>query len=407
MAPGPLPTKGDAIEMVVKDVWRTSGRTPATVDVYLAWVRRYRREQIDRGASDLDGLTLEGARVFAQEYARQRRCNREQVVCIARSALRAWSYALRVLGFPVPCWTEPRPEPRLAPLLVAFREHRVCHSGISSATSRRDLDCASDFLEFIRSRGRRLDRLRLTDIDGFVQHLSERLRPKTVSGLCSALRAFLRFLQVSGRLGFDLASAMVGPRVMTSDRPPRTLPWQDVRRLLRTIDVRRPLGRRDFAMLLMMASYGLGAAEVRTLDLDDVDWKSRSIRVRRPKTGVVTHLPLLAGVARALADYLRRERPVHAESRALFVADGLPHRRLSGSHAIADRLARHAAAAGIDAVSTGAHVLRHTHASRQIDIGAPPKVVSDILGHRSSSSTSAYVRVALRRLRAVSLPVPR
>jgi integrase len=274
-------------------------------------------------------------------------------------------------------------------------------------TLRREVACASDFMVFLKSRGRVLGRARLVDIDAFVQRLGQRLSPKTVSGLCSALRAFLRFLHVSGRLRFDLASPMVGPRVVTADRPPKTLPWPDVRRLLRAIDVRQPLGRRDFAMLLMMATYGLGAAEIRMLDLDHVDWKEHVLRVRRPKTGVVTQLPLLPAIARALADYLRRERPAYAESRAVFVSDKLPHGRLSGAHAIADRLARHAAVAGLHPVSTGAHVLRHTHASRQIDMGAPPKVVSDILGHRSPSSTSAYVRVALRRLRALALPVPR
>ena len=143
------------------------------------------------------------------------------------------------------------------------------------------------------------------------------------------------------------------------------------------------------------------------LDLGDVDWKARSITVRRPKTGVTTQLPLLPAISRALADYLRRERPSHAASRAVFVSDRIPHGRLSGAPPISHRLARHAAVAGIHAVSTGAHVLRHTHATRQIDIGASPKVVSDILGHRNPSSTSAYVRVALRRLRAIALPVPR
>jgi len=404
MARLPLPTAGDAIEVAVRQLWRRSGRTLGTIEVYLSWVRRYRR---DRVASEFDDLTLVGARAFAEAYARRRGCDRALVIDSARSALRAWSCALRMLGRAVPPWKRPRPEPRLSSVLGAFREYRIRHGGVAPTTLRNELGCASDFVEFLRVRGRRLDRTRLPDVDDFIQQLGERLRPKTVAGRCSGLRAFLRFLKVSGRLRFDLASPMVGPRVVTADRPPKTLPWPDVRRLLRAIDVKQPLGRRDFVMLLMMASYGFGAAEVRMLDLDHVDWKEHVLRVQRPKTGVVTQLPLLPAVARALADYLRRERPPHAESRALFVSDKLPHGRLSGAHAISDRIAKHAAVAGIEAISTGAHVLRHTHASRQIDLGAPPKVVSDILGHRNSSSTSAYVRVALRRLRALALPVPR
>lgn len=191
------------------------------------------------------------------------------------------------------------------------------------------------------------------------------------------------------------------------DRPPRALPWKDVTRLLKAIDVRRPLGRRDFAMLLTMATYGMGAGEVLSLRLNDIDWEARSIRVRRPKTGTDIALPLLDPVARALADYVQRGRPVHAATREIFVSHRMPHRRLSGAAAIRHRLVEHAAAAGLKPAFIGSHVLRHSHACRQIEKGAPPKVVSDILGHRRPSSTSAYVRVATEGLRRMALPVPK
>jgi integrase len=173
------------------------------------------------------------------------------------------------------------------------------------------------------------------------------------------------------------------------------------------IDVRRPLGRRDFALFLMMATYGMGAGEICELTLDDIDWTARTVRVRRPKTGVVTSLPLLDPIARALARYLRDERPAHASDRAVFVSDHLPHRRLSGSTTIRHRLEEYARAAGVHAHFLGTHVFRHAHATRQIEGGVPVKVVGDILGHRRPSSTSVYTRRAILRLRRVSLPVPR
>ena len=159
-------------------------------------------------------------------------------------------------------------------------------------------------------------------------------------------------------------------------------------------------------MLLLMATYGLGAAEVLGLRLENVDWRAKVLRVRRPKTGVAIDLPLLSPVARALAAYLRRERPRADDERRSFLRTVMPYEPLT-SGAIQHRIRQYARRVGVTAKVLGAHAFRHSHASRQIDTGANLKVVSDILGHRRASSTSVYVRVALRRLRAVALPVPR
>jgi integrase len=185
------------------------------------------------------------------------------------------------------------------------------------------------------------------------------------------------------------------------------LAWPQVRRILQAIDVQAPLGRRDFAMFLMMVTYGMGAGEIVNLRLADIDWHARTIRVRRPKTGTVTILPILAPIARALAGYLRNERPIHAEADTVFVSHRMPHAALGGSGPIRHRLAEHAAAAGVTADFLGSHVFRHTHATRQIESGVAPKIVSDVLGHRRPESTSVYVRSALLQLRGVALPVPR
>jgi integrase len=191
-----------------------------------------------------------------------------------------------------------------------------------------------------------------------------------------------------------------------AERPPRALPWVEVRRILRSIQQTQEPGKRDFAMLLMMAIYGLGAAEVLSLHLEDVDWKSAILRVRRPKTGVRIELPLLPPIARAIASYLQVERPALAQTRRIFLATRLPHDPLT-SGGIRHRIRQYARQAGITKPVIGAHAFRHSHASRQIDAGVSLKVVSDILGHRRPSSTSVYIRVALGRLHAVALPVPR
>lgn len=395
----------DAVARAVSEFWRAAGRKRSTIHAYLQWVRRF-HEHLGVRIGDVSSLTRDHADEFAAKYAGPRGCAPETARCCARSALRAWSCALRSLGFAVPRWAEPTRPHRLSPMLKQFVEYRLQHAGVAPSTVRGEVRVASAFIAFLRKRGRRPDAARINDIEDFVAACSSRMTRKTVAGICSAVRAFLRFRLAVGRCRHDLASSVVGPKVRAGDRPPRAMPWKDVQRLLRSIDVRAPLGRRDHALMLTMATYGMGAGEVLGLRVDDIDWKGRTIRVRRPKTERAIVLPLLDAIARVLADYLRHSRPRHAVAREIFVSDRIPHHRLS-SGAICHRLAKHAAAAGLTATFLGSHVLRHSHACRQIEAGAPPKVVSDILGHRRPSSTSAYVRVALDRLRGLALPVPR
>jgi integrase len=285
-------------------------------------------------------------------------------------------------------------------------EHRLKHAGVSPSTVPSDVRYASAFLAHLRQLGRRPDAARLVDVDAFVEACCGRMTRRTVAGICSTLRAFLRFRVAEGKLRNDLSSSVVAPRVREADRPPRALPWKDVQRLLRGIDVRPKLGRRDYAMLLSMATYGLGAGEVLGIQLDDIDWQARTLRVHRPKTKTAILLPLLDQVARALSEYMVHGRPPHAVARELFVSHKMPYARLTAATAIGHRIVKHAAAAGVTAAFLGSHVLRHSHACRQIEGGAPPKVLSDILGHRCPSSTSAYVRVAVDRLRGLALRVP-
>ncbi len=160
-------------------------------------------------------------------------------------------------------------------------------------------------------------------------------------------------------------------------------------------------------MLLMMSTYGLGAGEVIHMQLQDIDWNAGTLQMSRPKTGVNFVLPLLAPVAKVLARYLRHGRPPHTPTRHVFVRMKLPFTALTASSAVRHILVKHAKAAGIQASYLGSHVLRHSNAARQIDIGTQARMLSDLLGHRDPESVSAYVRIATQSLREVSLPVPR
>jgi integrase len=157
----------------------------------------------------------------------------------------------------------------------------------------------------------------------------------------------------------------------------------------------------------MMSTYGLGAGEIIGLQLQHIDWNAGTLQMSRPKTGVNFILPLLPPVAKVLARYLRYGRPPHTPTRHVFVQMKVPFGALTTASAVRHVVRKYAFAAGIEASYLGSHVLRHSNAARQLDVGTKARVLSDLLGHRNSESVSAYVRIATQTLREVSLPVPR
>ena len=405
-----VPTKipRDTCERRVMQQWRASGLGEKSIATYITWVRRFRALICNEGVDELERLTLADATTFANEYIGARRGKRVKPSTrhVALNALHALASALKLLGDPVPPWRRtPSPSPR-SPVLAAYEEYRQCHRGVAVATLRRDIDTATAFIKSLRSAGRDIRRTRAVDIDRFVESLSMHVGRRTGASSCSSLRGFLRFLFATRRLRYDLSDCVIAPRYRIDEGPPRSLPWEDIRRILRAVPRDRPMGLRDYAMLLVMTTYGLGSGEVVHLELGDVDWQAGILRVRRRKTGVPLELPLLPAVAQALATYLRRGRPSQTLEHTIFVSLALPHRPLTTS-AIRHRIREYAHRAGISTAKLGAHIFRHSHATRQIDAGAPFKIVGDILGHLRPASTSVYVRVALRRLRMVALPVPR
>jgi len=403
-------TKGcDERERAVVQFWRRGHLSWSTIRVYLGWVRRFRTYCEMGKLAEAGQLCLPGVLRFTRTYAGPRlkgKRSGRRTCDAAQNAIHAWACALRSLGEALPPWRSQPEVQVLSPLMNEYRDYRRAHNGVAEGTLIRDLDVAQRFIKHLQVRRRSLDALMLVDLDAFVKELANRVSKSTVADACSSLRSFLRFLRTTGRLHTDLAEGVMAPRFRLSARPPRTLPWQDVKRILRSIPRSEPPGRRDFAMLLLLATYGFGAAEVLGLRLEDVEWQAGILRARRPKTKVSIELPLLPAVARALTAYLRWERPPAKGVGRLFLSKNMPYSPIT-SGAIRHRIRHYALKAGVVADVIGAHAFRHSHASSQVDAGANLKIVSEILGHRSSSSTSVYVRVAIQRLRGVGLPVPR
>ena len=390
-------------------VWRKNRciSEPA-IAVYRQWIPRFMDYCNSKRLNWRTELTVAGVMRFSKWYARSRDIDVERALHSARSALRAWSDGLQRLGETLPPW-RPTTEPSQSqlPFLREFAAYMREHRGSPESTIHKKITHTEGLLEFLRHRRRRVVDLRLSDLDAYVVKCAKRYAPVTVCDVCSTLRSFTRFLRASGRIPVDLAPSVLSPVVRKGARPHRALPWKDVRRILRAIDRSTACGKRDYALLLLMSTYGLGAGEAIRLTLEDIDWRAATLHVVRPKTRVEFILPLLPEVARVLVDYLRHGRPAYARTRHLFVQMLVPHGPLSCSAAVRHQLIKHAREAGVSASYLGSHVLRHSHASRQMELGTPAKLIGDILGHRDPDSTSAYLRVATERLRQIALPVPR
>jgi integrase/recombinase XerD len=250
----------------------------------------------------------------------------------------------------------------------------------------------------------RLSRVCARDVVRYVQRQASRLHLKRAKLLTTALRSFLHYARYRGDIRLDLAAAV--PRVAnwSMSSIPRAISPDQVRRLLAHINRRTALGRRDYAILLLLARLGLRSREVAFLDLDDIDWKGGSVSVHG-KGGRRTQLPLPAEVGEAIVAYLRYGRP-RSTSRRVFLRARAPIRGFLGPCAVGS-IVRHALLrAGIDAPTTGAHQFRHGLATEMLSHGASLAEIGELLAHRSPETTKIYTKVDLNALRTLALPWP-
>ena len=389
-------------------VWRGDRCVSASsAQQYLQWIGRFRRYCLELGLGEAAELTRDGVKRFQAWYARSRKINTAHLG-LASSSMRSLRRVHEVMGMALPPWrpVEHRPPPATA-VLRDYVAHLGQHRGNPEITIRKKVDHVGMLLEHLGRSGKSWRQLSLPDIDAFLIACARRYARSTTADIASTVRSFARFLLASGRIRADLADAVISPVQPRFERPRRALPWEDVQRLLRAVDTSTARGLRDHALLLMMSTYGLGAGEAIGLQLQDIDWNAGTLQMSRPKTGVNFVLPLLPPVAKVLARYLRHGRPPHTPTRHVFVQMKVPFGALTASSAVRHVLIKHAKVAGIQAPYLGSHVLRHSNAARQLDVGTKARMLSDLLGHRDSESVSAYVRIATQSLREVSLPVPR
>jgi integrase/recombinase XerD len=262
-----------------------------------------------------------------------------------------------------------------------------------------------DFLKDRFGDGRvTLSRLCAGDVVRFVQRQASHLHRKRAKLMTTALRSFLHYVRYRGDITPDLAAAV--PVVANWSMPsiPRAIAADQVRQLLTSIDRRTAIGRRDYAVLLLLARLGLRSGEVAFLNLDDIDWNAGQLRVCG-KSGQRNELPLPTEVGAAIAAYLSSGRPC-STSRRVFLRAKAPIRGFRGACGVGSIVRHCLQRAGIDAPTTGAHQFRHGLATEMLRQGASLSEIGELLGHRHPQSTKIYTKVDLKALRALALPWP-
>ena len=278
--------------------------------------------------------------------------------------------------------------------------------GLAESTCQGHAFYARQFLHRKYGMGRlRYERLCPQDCTRFIADVAKRMSPISLRRVTSSIRTYLRYLQMQGQCGREMIAAIPTIPMWKLAHLPRTMTKEQLRTFLACFDRTTVLGRRDYAMALLMSKLGLRVSEVAQIQLDDIHWRDAAIRLASPKSRRAKVLPLPTHVGRAIADYLRHGRPPTSH-RHVFARHGAPRGLPVTTGLIRAAMIRAYKCCGFDPAWKGTHILRHTVATHLYQSGATLKDVADLLGHRSLEASLIYTKVNLPALAAVAMPWP-
>jgi integrase/recombinase XerD len=295
-----------------------------------------------------------------------------------------------------------------APLLTTYGDYLHDVRGLAEKTREGQLLVARRALAWWDTHhGGPLSSMSGTHVLALVEHLvALSTNDRTRAAVGSYVRRFLTFLRWAD-LNDDNLERFVPrtPYYRLAHLPPR-LAWEDVRRAIDGIDVTTATGVRDRAIVLLFATTGIRNKELRSLVLEDVRWRDAQVQIRRTKGRRDRAVPLLQEAGKALADYILGARP-NCDSRRVFLHHRPPVHPIDSSTVIS-RIVRSALRRTGTALEgpSGAHLIRHSLATRLVNRRTPINEIADLLGHRSIDTTAIYVKVAVSQLADLALPFP-
>lgn len=295
--------------------------------------------------------------------------------------------------------------PTPAHIVLIEQEYRgflTQERGLTESSVKQYLSTAQRFFAHRFQSGKvRLNQLCAKDVTNFVLHYRSRRSPSP-QWMITRLRSFLRFLFQHSWITTNLAAAVpTVPKFRLSELP-RFLETKQVEKVLRCCDRRTKMGKRDYAILLLLARLGIRGGEVAQLTLDDIDWHAGELLIRG-KGNRIDKLPLLQEIGQAVVDYLQKARP-DCPSRHVFIRCNAKHVGFRGPAAISQIVRRALALAHIQTFYQAAHLFRHSLATKMLGHGASLAQIGQVLRHQHVSSTEIYAKVNLNALRRLALP---
>ena len=240
-------------------------------------------------------------------------------------------------------------------------------------------------------------------LSGFMTDRSKGLSKTGMGNRCGMLRVFLRYLHREQIVARDLSQTVDSPRLYRLSSLPRSITWDEVRRMLEGVDRRTPGGKRDYAILLLLVTYGLRGREIAALTLENIDWRKERLHVPERKADHSTTYPLSPIVGEAILDYLQHGRP-KTNSPHLFFRSMAPFKPMT-VNGVSCRASHYLHKANIPVNRPGSHTLRHTCVQRLVDANFSLKVIGDYVGHQNPASTQIYAKVAVESLREIGAGV--
>jgi len=293
----------------------------------------------------------------------------------------------------------------LAAILTRYERHLRSERGLAAATVVNYLPCIRKFLiERFREKPLVIREVRSSDVAAFILRHAPTMSPRRAQLVTAAFRSFFRFLFQDGELLVNLALSVPSVADRRLATIPKYLSPDQVERVLGTCNCQTATGRRDYAILLLLARLGLRAGEVVSLRLDDVDWRTGELLVRG-KGLLHDRMPLPVDVGEALTSYLRMDRPA-CKTRRVFVCMKAPRSGFAGPSTLSTIVRRALDRANLYPALRGAHVLRHSLATTMLRSGASMNEIGEILRHRNPSTTEIYAKLDFDGLRTLAHPWP-
>lgn len=361
---------------------------------FLRWRRRRKRSGSGPDESEVAAFLARSSRLGPKHR------------CLASTALSAFLEHLRRQGV-IATSAPGTPETISSALERRYADFLRNEKGLAERSLRVYLPRVHDLLRHLeRQHGSAsVRRLNASVLRGFLFERTKGRSSEWVRLLATSLRSFLRFLHVHGEISHDLTAAIPTVRRWAQPGVPKKLTVEEVDQILRAPDRTTGTGRRDFAILLLLAKLGLRSSEVLSLELGDIRWRTGEVLIHG-KGGRQELLPLPREVGSVIACYLRLDRGSRP-TRRIFLRTYAPRVPLAGPASIGHIVRRAMAEAGVERPKQiAAHLFRHTLASRMLQQGANLREISEVLRHRAQSTTELYAKIDMRSLNEVVRPWP-